>query len=160
VTNGYENPLQLGADRWAALIAARRRTVSEVESPPPAIVVNAGTAVTIDALDRDGVFRGGVILPGMRLMLQALAENTAALNVAPGVYQDFPVNTGDALYSGVIVAVAGAIEQMRKRLRHDGGEVACFVSGGAADEIAPYLTGPLEVVDNLVLEGALALADE
>ena len=54
----------------------------------------------MDALDAEGVFHGGVILPGLRLMVQALAEKTAALKVAPGVFQDFPINTADALYSG------------------------------------------------------------
>ena len=54
----------------------------------------------------------------------------------------------------------GLKAEMRRRLQRDGGGVACFVSGGAADEIAPYLNDPLQVVDNLVLEGALALADE
>src|SRR5438093_391677 len=55
VTNSYAAPSQLGADRWAALVAARKRITSEVESPPPAVVVNAGTAVTIDAMDKEGV---------------------------------------------------------------------------------------------------------
>jgi type III pantothenate kinase len=123
--------------------------------------VNAGTAVTVDALDAHGVFRGGVILPGLRLMLQALAEKTAALKVAPGTYQDFPTNTADALYSGAVQAVAGAIEQVRARLKErDDAEVKCFVAGGAASEIAPHLNQPLEVVDNLVLEGVLALAED
>ena len=90
VTNRYANPSQLGADRWAAIVAARRRATAGGQSPMPVVVVNAGTAVTIDALDADGVFRGGVILPGMRLMLQALAEKTSALKVAPGTFADFP----------------------------------------------------------------------
>ena len=84
VVNGYRDPAQLGADRWAALVAAWRRSTAVDLFPPACVVVNAGTAVTVDALDSDGVFRGGLILPGMRLMLQALAENTAGLRVAPG----------------------------------------------------------------------------
>ena len=69
---------KLGADRWASLVAARRREMARGAAPRPAIVVNAGTAVTIDALDADGVFRGGLIVPGIHLMLQSLADNTAA----------------------------------------------------------------------------------
>jgi type III pantothenate kinase len=126
---------------------------------PPVVVVNAGTAVTVDALDAEGVFRGGVILPGLRLMLQALAEHTAGLKMAPGTYQDFPTNTGDALYSGAMQAIAGAIGEMRARLASDAGPAKCLLAGGAAKEIAPHLGDGVEVVDSLVLEGVLALSD-
>ena len=161
VTNSYAVPGQLGADRWAALVAARRRVMAAEQFPASAVIVNAGTAVTIDALDADGVFRGGVILPGLRIMLQALAEKTAALKVAPGTYQEFPTNTADALYSGAVLAASGAIEQIRMRLKgRDEAEVKCFVAGGAASEIVPHLNQPLEAVDNLVLEGIIALAED
>jgi type III pantothenate kinase len=123
-------------------------------------VVNAGTAVTIDALDADGVFQGGLILPGIRLMIQALADNTAALKVPPGTYAHFPTNTADAIYSGAVHAICGAIELLRLKVRLDEVAVKCYLSGGAAHEVAPYVSGPLEVVDNLVLEGVLLLADE
>ena len=156
VRNRYTLPSQLGADRWAALIAARTRAVQEL-FPPPCVVVNARTAITVDAIDAAGVFRGGVVLPGLNLMLQALAANTS-LRIPPGRYEDFPLNNADAMMSGSVQAVCGAIEQMRGRLGGDGTAVKCFLGGGAAGEIAPHLTAPVEVVDNLVLEGALALA--
>jgi type III pantothenate kinase len=158
VTNGYRNPSQLGADRWAALVAARRRMVAANEAAPQAcVVVNAGTAVTIDALAADGLFRGGSILPGVGLMLRALGENTAALRTRPGEYHDFPTTTPDALYSGAVQAISGAIEAMRSRLRGED-PVACFVAGGGAPDLAPRLAAPVEVVENLVLEGVLVLA--
>ena len=158
VVNSYRVPSQLGPDRWASLVAARQRTLQD-GVPTAAIVVNAGTAVTIDALDREGRFLGGLIVPGLRLMLRALAENTSALRVTPGTFTAFPDNTADALYSGAVQAVTGAIHQMRAGLEHDGEPARCFLAGGAAPEIAPHLTGSVEVVDNLVLEGVLALAD-
>ena len=68
--------------------------------PSPCVVVNAGTVVTVDALDEQGVLRGGLILPGPRLMLQAMAERTAALRIAPGRVLDFPTSTPDALATG------------------------------------------------------------
>ena len=158
VRNGYEHPGQLGADRWASLVAARQRI--EQDGPPqPAVVVNAGTAVTIDSLDDTGLFRGGMILPNMRLMLRALADNTAALKVPPGHASDFPTNTPDALYSGALHAICGAIELARARLPWEGRQAKCFIAGGAAAELAPHLTEPVELVDNLVLEGVLVLAD-
>jgi type III pantothenate kinase len=141
-------------------VAARQRALASEEPPACAIVINAGTAVTIDALDADGRFLGGLILPGLRLMLRALAENTSALRMAPGSFTPFPDNTPDALYSGAVQAVTGAIEQMRARLASADRPVRCFLAGGAAPEIAPHLTGAVEVVDNLVLEGVLALAGE
>ena len=159
VTNHYQVPSQLGADRWASLVAARRRAVAANESVPRAcIVVNAGTAVTIDALDGDGVFRGGLILPGIDVMLRALADSTAGLRKPPGNFADYPANTPDALFSGAVQAACGAIEQMRRRLRGHGPEVTCYLAGGSAADIAPHLSAPVELVENLVLEGVLVLA--
>ena len=157
VSNGYMPPSQLGADRWAALVAARKRVEQEL-FPSACVVVNVRTAITVDALDAAGVFRGGIVIPGLNLMMQALAANTP-LKTPPGEYRDFPLSNADALASGAVQAVCGAIEQMRGRLASEGVVVRCLLAGGAAVELAPHLTGPVEVVDNLVLEGALALAD-
>lgn len=158
VTNRYARPSQLGADRWAALIAAWKRSATTDLFPPACVVVNAGTAVTIDALDAAGVFRGGLILPGLRLMLQTLAENTSGLKAAPGTFRDFPDNTADALYTGAMQAICGAIEQVRRRIDTNTAQVRVFLSGGAAPEIVSHLNPPVEHVENLVLEGVLALA--
>jgi type III pantothenate kinase len=157
VTNRYARPSQLGADRWAAMVAARQRAVGEL-FPPPCVVVIARTAVTVDALDANGVFQGGVILPGINLMLQALAANTTTLKMPPGNYHDFPTSNADGMFSGAMQALCGAVEQMRQRIAGNGAPAPCFLSGGAAPEIAERLTSPVEVVDNLVLEGVLALA--
>jgi type III pantothenate kinase len=158
VTNQYARPSQLGADRWASLVAAWRRSNASDIFPPACVVVNAGTAVTIDALDEQGVFRGGLILPGMRLMLQALAENTASLKSAPGAFRVFPDNTADALHSGAMQAICGAVEQMRRQIDTNPAQVRVYLAGGAAMEIAPHLNPPVEVAANLVLEGVLALS--
>ena len=144
VKNGYEQPEQLGADRWAALIGARTLHVG------PAVVVMAGTATTIDALDDRGVFRGGLILPGLALMRSALAGNTADLPHAAGHYRPLPTNTDDAIVSGALHATLGAIERIRATLADD---ALCLLSGGAAVELAPHLRPPSRLIDNLVLEG-------
>jgi type III pantothenate kinase len=104
------------------------------------------------------VFRGGLILPGLQLMLRSLADHTAGLKVPPGSFQEFPTNTGDALYSGATQAIAGAIRMIRERLSSPTAEVKCFLSGGTAGEIASHVDGAVEVVEHLVLEGVLALA--
>jgi type III pantothenate kinase len=73
VANGYREPAQLGSDRWAALIAAHRAHRGHK------LVVNAGTALTIDALTAEGRFLGGIIVPGPALMRASLDRGTAGL---------------------------------------------------------------------------------
>ena len=160
IINLHRPPSQLGPHRWASLVAARRRSIASAPIAPPCVVVNAGTLVTVDALDEGGIFRGGLILPGPRLMLQAVAETSGMYKVAPGYFDDYPTTTPDSLASGAMQAVCGAIEQMRTQRRVTGSDVMCYLTGAVAPDIAPYLSGPLEVVDNLVLEGVLALAAE
>jgi type III pantothenate kinase len=159
VANGYRDPRQLGADRWAALVAARRRELARSDARS-AVVVGAGTAVTIDALDADGRFRGGVIVPGSQLMLESLAGRTAALRATRGRYEDFPTTTADALTSGAILAICGAVERLRTRLRVADAHVTCYLAGGGASEIEAHLEAPVERVDHLVLEGVLVLASQ
>jgi len=144
VVNGYESPGTLGADRWAALIGARGL------QPGPLVVVMAGTATTIDALNGKGMFLGGLILPGLSLMRAALAHNTAGLPHAAGHYRPQPTNTDDAIVSGAIHATLGAIARIHATLDAD---ASCIVSGGAAAELAPHLGLPHRLIDNLVLEG-------
>jgi type III pantothenate kinase len=144
VRNAYDQPAQLGADRWAALIATRALHAE------PAVVVLAGTATTIDLLDGDGLFRGGLILPGLTLMRQTLASNTAGLPQANGQFRQWPTNTHDAITSGAVQATLGAIERMRASLKSG---ACCIVSGGAAAELVPHLAAPVRPIDHLVLEG-------
>ncbi|MDQ3197240.1 MAG: type III pantothenate kinase [Pseudomonadota bacterium] len=152
VRNSYENPGQLGADRWAALIGARHRLRDAC------LVVNAGTALTIDALSDDGVFIGGIIVPGYTLMRQALAVNTAALALQSGEFAHFPLNTGDAIASGAVQAMAGAVQQMAQEASIVWGrKPVCILSGGDAATLRPHLNLKLKLVDNLVLEGLLVL---
>jgi type III pantothenate kinase len=116
--------------------------------------------MTVDALAADGVFLGGMIVPGIELMRGALARNTAGLRRrGAGRFAFFPARTADAIESGAINALAGAVERMQRFMREAGREAPLtVVSGGAAPVVAPQLTGPLEVVDNLVLEGLVRIA--
>lgn len=150
VTNGYDDPGQLGVDRWAALVAAWQLERRQC------LVVMVGTATTIDLLDAGGRFCGGLILPGLGLMKRSLADHTAALKLAAGVYCEQPRNTADAMESGCINAQVGAIERMHRQL---GADARCIISGGGAAALVPHLTLPTVVVENLVLEGVVVLAD-
>lgn len=153
MVNRYHAPETLGADRFAALFACHCLGLA------PCIMVMAGTALTIDALASEGVFQGGMILPGARLMRQALASGTAGLAESPGVCQDFPRATADAIETGLQAAHAGAVRAMHERLvRLDGRAVTTLVSGGDAESLAPHLPGEVRIVENMVLEGLLCLA--
>lgn len=153
VSNLYQPAERLGADRWAALIAAWHLLHSSC------VVVNAGTAITVDALDEQGIFRGGLILPGLQMMCQALADHTAELHIKPGSYQDFPTNTANAIWSGALLAATGAIEAMRSRLALGGVSPSLLISGGATKQLQAQLCEPYTVVDNLVLEGIKILSE-
>lgn len=145
--NGYRNPGQLGCDRFAAALGARA-----LEPGKALVVATCGTATTIDAISADGLFVGGMILPGLGLMAAALARNTAQLpQVAPGraLAAGFADNTDDAILAGCLAAQAGAIERACALHR----ATACIVSGGAAPYIAPVLTVAHRMVDNIVLIG-------
>ncbi len=150
VKNSYAEPPQLGCDRWAALIGAWQLLARGC------VVVSVGTAMTVDVLSDEGVFRGGIIVPGVALMQQALAGNTAALKAQPGTYAPFPDNTGDAIASGVVQALAGAVERMAA----EAGLKDCVLSGGAADVLEPRLRLSVRRVDQLVLEGLVRIAVE
>lgn len=153
VTSGYADPATLGSDRWAALIGAWHLTRQAC------VVVNVGTTMTVDALSAEGAFLGGFIVPGFELMRGALARDTANLAAREGGFSYFPDNTGDAIASGAINALAGAVERMRGYLAETAGAAPQVVlSGGGAALIEGRIGGGVTVVDNLVLEGLLRIA--
>lgn len=152
VRNSYRNPQQLGCDRFASAIGAHALYPGEA-----LIVATCGTATTVDAVTPDGVFLGGMILPGLGLMASSLAKNTAQLpQVAEtlSVSEPFADHTDAAIASGCLAAQAGAIERaVAAHARHNTAGVRCILSGGAAALIAPHLSVPYERIDNLVLIG-------
>lgn len=153
VSNGYREPGQLGADRWAALIAAHHA------GPGHKLVVNAGTALTIDALAADGRFLGGVIVPGPALMRRSLDSGTAGLRLTEGEFHEFPASTPDAITSGAIQACAGAVARLGEAMGRRGvapGRV--ILSGGAAAELAAHLPIAPAIHENLVLDGLVLIA--
>lgn len=156
--NGYDHPSRLGADRWVAMIGAWHRMLAQGQ-PRPIVVALVGTAVTVEAIDASGQFLGGLILPGHGIMLRALESGTAGLHVPTGDVCHFPTNTSDAITSGGTYAIAGAMERMVQHLRqHCGAEPLCFMTGGAGWKMAPSLSSPFELVDNLIFDGLLQMA--
>jgi type III pantothenate kinase len=163
LTNGYDHPTRLGADRWVAMIGAHARMLRSVngDAPKPMVVVMVGTAVTVEAIDASGKFLGGLILPGHGIMLRALESGTAGLRVPTGEVCEFPTNTSDALTSGGTYAIAGAVERMVQHVRqHCGAEPACYMTGGAGWKMAPSMSVQLELVDSLIFDGLLEIAKQ
>jgi len=156
IQNGYRNPAQLGCDRFASMIGARTLFPEQA-----LIVATCCTATTVDAIDADGRFIGGMILPGLGLMATALARNTAQLpqvaqQIAPSA--PFADNTDDAIASGCIAAQDGAIERAVAAHARQAGAIQCLLSGGAAGYLTAHLSVPHRIVDNLVLIGLHSVA--
>lgn len=152
----YTDPRRLGADRWAAAIGAWQQVKGEC------LVVSAGTATTIDLLRLPGEFSGGCILPGLGLMLDSLAERTAALPrgtelLSTGALAATPTDTLAAISAGCLHAQLGAIERLYARLAP---ESPILVAGGHADALLPHLGPRASAAPWLVMEGLLQLARE
>jgi type III pantothenate kinase len=148
VINTYVNPAQLGVDRWMCVLAARLRSRSAT------LVVSAGTALTVDAMSAEGHFLGGLIVPGHSLMQQSLLHGTAQIGATLGDCQPFPRSTADAVHSGIIAALCGAVRQQHAELaRKYGYEPRCVLTGGDALLLQPYLGLTAEHAPYLVLEG-------
>ena len=165
VTNAYTTPTQLGSDRWAGMIGARAAFPGE-----PLLIATFGTATTLEALNADGVFVGGLIAPGWSLMMRSLGEHTAQL---PTLAVDsvrtlvgdalarhwFATDTPRSLSSGCALAQIGLIERMWRDLQDEWKvSVRLVVSGGAAGELGRALGVPYTRHDSLVLAGLALIA--
>lgn len=198
LVNGYRNPTQLGADRWAAAMAAWRlrqhasdvrataqasgsampvfgsvlQRPSALQSPRASLIVSVGTATTVDHLSPDGRFLGGSITPGFGLMRESLAQGTARLPRAAGVWQAFADNTDDAITTGIVHAQLGALLAGYRWSCDRFGEPPCvWLTGGAAPALLQglqdaagnklgsdfaQLAGNILHAPSLVLEGVRA----
>jgi type III pantothenate kinase len=155
-------PQRVGTDRvvaaWSAWQLLQRRS--------PCVVIQAGTAITVDAVDSSGAFAGGAIMPGLRLTLNALAGGTDLLPhlTTPASPSELPrlpgKNTEDAMLAGGVAAVIGGIDLLLKRYRDlYGNELPILISGGNRAYLAPLLSYRVQVVDHLVLLGLSGLLD-
>lgn len=156
----YQDPSKLGADRWAAILGARALSNTNT------LIVNAGTASTIDMLGGNGLHYGGWILPGLGLMQESLQSNTAQLPLAvrvdiPVSQSGFGITTDDAIIAGCDAAQSGAIlhaTQLAKEMHHpieriwlDGGNAKILVKELNRLELSRAL--PVKPIEGLVLRG-------
>lgn len=154
VTNSYSQPRRMGVDRWAAMIGARG------EFKTALCVVDAGTAITIDAIDRQGNHLGGQILPGLHLMTKSLSDDTSDIGsgsrkwVQPKSGMDiFAPRTSTAVQNGALAAVCGAVERAARTMRSAGFRPKIVLTGGDASRILKQLEGTVIHRPNLVLQG-------
>ena len=160
VTNSYRQPRRLGVDRWVAMIGAW----AEVGSA--CIIVDAGTAVTVDALDAKGGHRGGQIIPGVTLMAGSLAARASDIpNIqrraaSPSNGMDmFATTTAGAVGQGALNAVTGAIERAARAMRSDLGDATIILTGGDASRILKSLDEDAIHRPHLVLQGLAQLLE-
>ena len=158
LTNPYDPPEALGSDRWLALIGAR------VRRPEGAlIVIDAGTAVTVDLLAAAGDFSGGVILPGWEALQGALGGRTGQLPVPdrapPAQLTGLATDTDRALDQGAWCAFIGGIERAVAAQRERSPDAGILITGGLAEACREALTAPAELCENLVLDGLAAFAE-
>ncbi|MEM7292655.1 MAG: type III pantothenate kinase [Pseudomonadota bacterium] len=151
---GYSDPSSLGDDRWFAMAGGRVGRVG------PVCVVDCGTATTLDLIDREGQHRGGLILPGIATMRDALHRRAHGLTVPIDESQSFALSTDAAIAAGTLTALVGGIDRALNSARKMlGDELVYVVTGGESALIAPALEHPVEVDASLVLRG-LAFAAE
>jgi type III pantothenate kinase len=152
ISAGYRDNAQLGVDRLLAMVAARARCQRAF------VVVDAGTAVTIDFVDADGRHHGGFILPGHGLARDCLLARTAI--PATGDVDEaglFGRDTASAVAKGARLAIAALVERLVSAAPPDG-PVALFIGGGDADALAPLMPETCVVVPELVLQGLAVVA--
>ena len=151
IQSGYREPTRLGTDRFVGLVAAH-----QLAKPQACIVIDCGTAVTLDAIDAQGKHLGGVIFPGLQLSADALiARAQGKLSVA--FDEDMSVladHTSQAIGSGCLFALVGAIEGISARMQTALTQPAKrILTGGDATNLQPWLQGAYQIETDLLMQG-------
>jgi type III pantothenate kinase len=157
VVNGYQQPEKLGVDRWLAILAAKAQT------PSACIIVDCGSAITVDLVTSQGEHLGGYIAPGLRLMREALGMNTAGIKLGQIGYpeNDFPGrNTVIAIKSAELAMIVGLVDHAKAVLRnYDTKGASLLLTGGDGEWLASKLQDA-SYQEDLVLDGLhIALAE-
>jgi type III pantothenate kinase len=154
----YVEPERLGVDRWLGLLAAHR------QAPGASLIVDAGTAITYDLLLADGTHLGGLILPGVRMLREALMTGTRIPpwkdppDARPGT-PPWASDTAAAVAGASLQAPAALAERLWARLREQADtEPRLILTGGDAERLAPLIDAPVRILPALVLDGLALLA--
>lgn len=157
VRNAYPRPERLGVDRWISLLAAHRHY------PGAALIVDCGSAVTIDYLAADGRHLGGLIAPGLSTMHRSLTAGEITLDGGDGAYpSELPPLTRDtpeAVTYGIAHCLAGFLDRINAILQGTmGPDFTRIITGGDAGRLRPVLADPYVHEPHLVLKGLAAVA--
>ena len=158
---GLPRPDMVGIDRLLAAVAANRVR----EADRPAVVVDLGTAVTVDLISADGVFQGGAILPGIEMSARALHDYTDLLPQIEMCELSEPPEplgkaTEPAMRSGLYWGAVGAVRELTSRMMVDPSvEPEIFVTGGAGPVVAKLLSQSAHHVPHLTLAGIALTAE-
>ncbi len=151
VINAYNKPENLGVDRWLSLIVARQyaRTTT--------CVIDCGTAITLDIVTKYGEHQGGMIIPGLNLMRQALTNNTNAMkNISDkkNEFKTLATNTFSAVQSGTLYSITATVERLINDLRQQfNNRIRFIITGGDAETVLPLLSTTIAHYPNIVLKG-------
>ena len=149
--NAYTEPQRLGVDRWLGLLAAHRFTTKSC------VIVDCGSAITLDVLSEGGEHRGGHILPGLQMMRNAVYGGAAGVKQTKDSgnrLNIFANNTEDAVAAGSLYAVVAYIDRVLSDLEQAlSKQTVCLVTGGDAEILVPLLAGRVERCPDLVLQG-------
>lgn len=149
-----EQPQRVGTDRLVAAIGA-----NALRHPGrPAVIVDAGSAITVDLVSAEGAFEGGVILPGFGMVAEALVRGTDQLPLVDSTLDKPPPVVGKstvaAIRSGMFWGNVGAVRELVRRIGEElHATPQVFIAGGDADRLAPYIAELAQVVPHLVLQG-------
>lgn len=147
----YATPSTLGHDRIAAAVGATYEACGE-----NCMIIDAGTAVTLDTVTASRHFRGGNISPGLRMRFEALHHFTSRLPMV-STDGDTPMigyDTTTAIRSGVLLGLAGEINYYIGRLSElFDGNMKVIITGGDCNELSGYIKTPLTIDENLLMKG-------
>jgi type III pantothenate kinase len=160
VKNAYDNPEQLGVDRWLALLATHRLETGAI------CIVDCGTAITLDVLSANGNHQGGLIMPGLTTMHNALLSNTdlsAYLKRAGNVHQKpgfLAHDTHNGISLGSLYAIIGLLEYVKNRYKTQGNPLKLILTGGSVPALKPLLQKPYRYIPDLVLQGLQTIVNQ
>lgn len=155
----YPTPAHFGADRFIGLLAGRKLAAKQA-----VIVIDAGTAVTIDGLEASGLHRGGVILPGLKVMVDSLVQRTQAKHMSSAILEDatvFANNTLQAMGSGCLLGLVGALEGICQRMQQQFSSPAQIIlCGGDAQRLSESFRLPHQLVPDALMDGLQFMAEQ
>ena len=157
LSNRYNNPKELGSDRWCAAIGA-----FSLKRNSNIMIVHLGTTIVIDIVDENGYFQGGSIAPGYKLLFDALKTGTNNLNDIHDGHYEFPAKgTKNSVFTGIINSIYGQINiayEILKKMQNS--KVEVILTGGDAYKIKEQFNPDFSIIEDLIFLGMLEIEKE